>query len=654
MAENIPLFASNDAAIAWFRERVPMTDSEVQGVKDRAKERAFWAAGAGQISQVQTLQRSLTTALEKGQSLQGWRRDARVILSQSSRQHLDTVFRTNIQSAYSAGRQQQMYAPANIRRRPYGYVQTVSDSRRSKICSGFAGTIMPLDDPGWATRMPPYHHNCRTTIRTLTARDAERRGGETGWPPTMPAPGFGSGTVQAAPVDPAPVEDAESAEKRKTQLDKQVTEATKEKEAAELRRRRAEDAARKAEQKQLDAEALRKQAEEQHERDVARKAAQAAAKAEQQRKDAEELARVAAREKREAEEAQRKADAARLQEELKAKHPDTPVEQKRVAVGAMGQPERAEFYRARAVARADAASVPLQPNGTSRVKEAVYSRFVERPKFTQPPKTVDGAAARSTETLAEYETSHDALRAFATEANQRTVLRGILRHHTGATSRDVAKGLPGKDTIRFQEKDLDWRTKLGVDALHEADGTLILSAKRSKLVKEATALIQRGKAQNMKPEHWESLNVLVHEEYHSSSPQSRLAYRNPFGRNTEEAFTEILARKTTRQIQEDVYGASQIMRLDAPPKAGQYTLTALPRTSEIGKAMGTAYSDIIGDLVDAFDGDVELLEQAIVTARAADQPHSPDDPKGQMRAALSILPKERADRIMSKLEALWK
>lgn len=209
--DTAPGFEAYNGAIDWFRSRVPMSDSDARALSARARERAFWAAGAATAAQAEALQESLARAMQGGQSVDEWVKTARTILTQSSTQHLETVFRTNTQAAYSAARQSQMYAPAVLRRRPWGLVQTVDDQRRSKICKGFDKTLMPLDDPGWLTRTPPYHHRCRTVIRNLTDAQAERLGGATGWPSVQPAPGFGrasamAGRAQVADTAPEYVE----------------------------------------------------------------------------------------------------------------------------------------------------------------------------------------------------------------------------------------------------------------------------------------------------------------------------------------------------------------------------------------------------------------------------------------------------------------
>lgn len=206
--DTAPGFESWHEAISWFQSRIPMTESDARELSARARERAFWAAGAATAAQAEALQSSLADAMKRGLGVAEWSREARGILTTASALHLETVFRTNTQAAYSVARQAQMYAPAVLRRRPWGFVQTVDDSRRSKICTGFAGTLMPLDDPGWLTRTPPYHHRCRTIIRNLTNAQAEKLGGATGWPATKPAPGFGRalgmvGRAQTETIDTA-------------------------------------------------------------------------------------------------------------------------------------------------------------------------------------------------------------------------------------------------------------------------------------------------------------------------------------------------------------------------------------------------------------------------------------------------------------------
>lgn len=105
---------------------------------------------------------------------------------------LETIFRTNVQSAYGAGRYAQLTDPDVLRTRPYWLYDAVLDSRTSSLCRGLNGTIRPADDPFWDTHVPPLHFSCRSGLRSLTRQQAEARG-VTETPPTAPpAAGFGS------------------------------------------------------------------------------------------------------------------------------------------------------------------------------------------------------------------------------------------------------------------------------------------------------------------------------------------------------------------------------------------------------------------------------------------------------------------------------
>lgn len=81
----------------------------------------------------------------------------------------ETVFRTNTQSAYVAGKLQK-YENTGVKAYQ---LMVVEDSRTSRICrnllstSGY-GMILPVDHTFWKTYgFPPYHFNCRTSIRPI-------------------------------------------------------------------------------------------------------------------------------------------------------------------------------------------------------------------------------------------------------------------------------------------------------------------------------------------------------------------------------------------------------------------------------------------------------------------------------------------------------
>lgn len=87
---------------------------------------------------------------------------------------LNTIYRTNVQTAYSAQRYQQ--ARDNAINRPYWQYSAVGDSRTRPSHAMLNGRIYRYDDPFWRTFYPPNGFNCRCSVIALSQRqiDAEK------------------------------------------------------------------------------------------------------------------------------------------------------------------------------------------------------------------------------------------------------------------------------------------------------------------------------------------------------------------------------------------------------------------------------------------------------------------------------------------------
>lgn len=183
-------------AIAWFRNRVPIPDPEYRLLTERAKQRAFFVAGVGRLDILADVWGALLSALEDGTPYAEWAQQAGAILERawggSNPWHLETIFRTNVQHAYSAGRWRQMTEPNVLRARPYWMYDSVLDARTTEICRERNGVIRPADDPWWGANWPPLHHNCRSGVRALTQAEARARDIDVPLPAISPMEGFGS------------------------------------------------------------------------------------------------------------------------------------------------------------------------------------------------------------------------------------------------------------------------------------------------------------------------------------------------------------------------------------------------------------------------------------------------------------------------------
>lgn len=91
-----------------------------------------------------------------------------------SYRRLQTIYRTNLQTAYMAGRQKQFDAERS--RAPYVQYLAVLDSRTRPEHAALHGKVFRLDDPAWDIIAPPNGFNCRCRARNLSAREVKARG----------------------------------------------------------------------------------------------------------------------------------------------------------------------------------------------------------------------------------------------------------------------------------------------------------------------------------------------------------------------------------------------------------------------------------------------------------------------------------------------
>ncbi|GAB0056721.1 hypothetical protein SIID45300_01032 [Candidatus Magnetaquicoccaceae bacterium FCR-1] len=96
------------------------------------------------------------------------------IVQLGSPRRLETIFRTNLQTAYMRGRHQQMIANADDR--PYWQYVAVMDSRTRAAHRALHGKVFRFDDPVWGHIYPPNGFRCRCRVRALSGLRLDREG----------------------------------------------------------------------------------------------------------------------------------------------------------------------------------------------------------------------------------------------------------------------------------------------------------------------------------------------------------------------------------------------------------------------------------------------------------------------------------------------
>jgi SPP1 gp7 family putative phage head morphogenesis protein len=113
------------------------------------------------LDALKDLQGSLTDSIKTGQSLADWKKDVQFILKNwgIGGWRAETIYRTNLQTAYQVGRYEQMTDPDVIEMRPYWRYVAVMDAHTRPTHAAMHGRVFPADDPIWDHWYPPNDFN---------------------------------------------------------------------------------------------------------------------------------------------------------------------------------------------------------------------------------------------------------------------------------------------------------------------------------------------------------------------------------------------------------------------------------------------------------------------------------------------------------------
>jgi SPP1 gp7 family putative phage head morphogenesis protein len=179
-------------ALKHFRALVPVTDAEFEQLDEDAQELAFTVGDVAQLDMVTDVWRALDDALENGSTFSDFKDDVEDMLTSAwgdeDSYRVETIFRTNLQTAYSYGRYKEQVASADTH--PIWEFQAIEDSRTSDICADCDGHVGRADDDWFTEHQPPLHYSCRSTIVAHT--EDEGPDVSESEPDADADPGFGS------------------------------------------------------------------------------------------------------------------------------------------------------------------------------------------------------------------------------------------------------------------------------------------------------------------------------------------------------------------------------------------------------------------------------------------------------------------------------
>ena len=159
-------------AVEFFLAKGIMTRAEFNALAAAEKARAFTAAWVHAADELQVVYDAVLAALEKGSTLREFVIATEDILTRPW--HRETVFRTNVLSAYGRGHWEQAQAARTLR--PYARYSAVMDGRTRPRHAALHGVVYPLDHPFWQTYWPPWDYNCRCAAVTLSQWEIDTQG----------------------------------------------------------------------------------------------------------------------------------------------------------------------------------------------------------------------------------------------------------------------------------------------------------------------------------------------------------------------------------------------------------------------------------------------------------------------------------------------
>lgn len=156
-----------EEAIDYFKRKRILTEKTFNKLDREAKAASFYISGIYREDLLTAFKSEITDALESGQSQKYVLKQFKDILDGAGHRelgdwHLESVFRSNMQSAYGVGRRKAMEETADLL--PFWEYSAVNDDRTRQTHRALDGIIYPANHEFWETHYPPWGFQCRCTV----------------------------------------------------------------------------------------------------------------------------------------------------------------------------------------------------------------------------------------------------------------------------------------------------------------------------------------------------------------------------------------------------------------------------------------------------------------------------------------------------------
>jgi SPP1 gp7 family putative phage head morphogenesis protein len=214
-------------ALAFFNAKGLRTTFDWRDMLGEEHVAAFTVAKMMDQDLLADVHASLGAAMADGRSFQAWADELRpmlqakgwwgreavidpltgqtVVAQLGSAGRLKTIFRTNMQTAYSVGSWEQIASQKSVA--PYLIYDAVDDWRTRESHAALDNKVLPVDDPFWSIWYPPNGYNCRCGVIQVDADELAQLGLTPDASPSIPTEKWTNprtGKVEKVPVGQDP------------------------------------------------------------------------------------------------------------------------------------------------------------------------------------------------------------------------------------------------------------------------------------------------------------------------------------------------------------------------------------------------------------------------------------------------------------------
>lgn len=183
-------------AIDYFKRKGLRASYSYADMIGEANDAAFTVAKMMDVDLLGQVRQSLDAAIASGTSFGQWKREIAPILKAAgwwgesempdpltgeakrvqlgSAWRLETIFRTNMQTAYAAGQWKEIQEQADLA--PFLMYDAVDDFRTRPLHAAWDGTVLPVKSAWWKTHYPPNGWNCRCGVIQMDADQLREMG----------------------------------------------------------------------------------------------------------------------------------------------------------------------------------------------------------------------------------------------------------------------------------------------------------------------------------------------------------------------------------------------------------------------------------------------------------------------------------------------